>query len=166
MSDKRKILDKTQLDQKINRLAWEIYEKNYNEKELIIAGIESRGVDLALRISDVISNISDINVVTSKISIDKKNPLSSEVKISLNPSDYKGKVIILVDDVLNSGKTLMYASKELLSVSLSKLSIAVLVHRNHSSYPIHAEFVGLSLSTTLQDHVNVIFGKEEGMYLS
>ena len=166
MSDKRKILDKAQLDQKVNRLAWEIYEKNYNEKELIIAGIESRGIDLALRISDVISNISDINVVTSKISIDKKKPLSSEVKISLNPSDYKGKVIILVDDVLNSGRTLMYASKELLSVSLSKLSIAVLVHRNHSSYPIHAEFVGLSLSTTLQDHVNVVFGKQEGEYLS
>ena len=166
MSDKRKILDKAQLDQKVNRLAWEIYEKNYNEKELIIAGIESRGVDLALRISDAINNISDINVVTSKISIDKKNPLSSEVKISLNPSDYKGKVIILVDDVLNSGRTLMYASKELLSVSLSKLSIAVLVHRNHSSYPIHADFVGLSLSTTLQDHVNVVFGKQEGVYLS
>lgn len=166
MSDKRKILDKAQLDQKVNRLAWEIYEKNYNEKELIIAGIESRGVDLALRISDAINNISDVNVVTSKISIDKKNPLSSEVKISLNPSDYKGKVIILVDDVLNSGRTLMYASKELLSVSLSKLSIAVLVHRNHSSYPIHAEFVGLSLSTTLQDHVNVVFGKQEGVYLS
>ena len=166
MSDKRKILDKAQLDQKVNRLAWEIYEKNYNEKELIIAGIESRGVDLALRISDAINNISDINVVTSKISIDKRNPLSSEVKISLNPSDYKGKVIILVDDVLNSGRTLMYASKELLSVSLSKLSIAVLVHRNHSSYPIHADFVGLSLSTTLQDHVNVVFGKQEGVYLS
>ena len=166
MSDKRKILDKAQLDQKVNRLAWEIYEKNYNEKELIIAGIESRGIDLALRISDAINNISDINVVTSKISIDKKNPLSSEVKISLNPSDYKGKVIILVDDVLNSGRTLMYASKELLSVSLSKLSIAVLVHRNHSSYPIHADFVGLSLSTTLQDHVNVVFGKHEGVYLS
>ena len=104
MSDKRKILDKAQLDQKVNRLAWEIYEKNYNEKELIIAGIESRGIDLALRISDAINNISDINVITSKISIDKKNPLSSEVKISLNPSDYKGKVIILVDDVLNSGR--------------------------------------------------------------
>lgn len=166
MSDKRKILDKAQLDQKVNRLAWEIYEKNYNEKELIIAGIESRGIDLALRISDAINNISDINVITSKISIDKKNPLSSEVKISLNPSDYKGKVIILVDDVLNSGRTLMYASKELLSVSLSKLSIAVLVHRNHSSYPIHADFVGLSLSTTLQDHINVVFGKQEGVYLS
>ena len=166
MSDKRKILDKAQLDQKVNRLAWEIYEKNYNEKELIIAGIESRGIDLALRISDAINNISDINVVTSKISIDKRNPLSSEVKISLNPSDYKGKVIILVDDVLNSGRTLMYASKELLLVSLSKLSIAVLVHRNHSSYPIHADFVGLSLSTTLQDHVNVVFGKHEGVYLS
>ena len=72
----------------------------------------------------------------------------------------------MIDDVLNSGKTLMYAAKQFLSVPIIKLSIAVLVNRNHSSYPIHADYVGISLSTTLQEHVNVVFGKDEGVYLS
>lgn len=166
MIEKIKILDKKQLQQKINRLAWQIYEKNYTEKEIVIVGIEKRGVELANRISEVVSSISNIKVVTATINLDKDNPYDSEIKFSLSISDIKEKVVLLVDDVLSSGKTLMYAASEFLSVPLTKLSTVVLVNRNHNRYPIKADYEGMSLSTTLQEHINVVFGKEEGVYLS
>ena len=166
MIEKTKILDKKQLEQKINRLAWQIYEKNYTEKEIVIVGIEKRGVELANRISEVVSSISNIKVVTATINLDKDNPYDSEIKFSLSISDIKEKVVLLVDDVLSSGKTLMYAASEFLSVPLIKLSTVVLVNRNHNRYPIKADYEGMSLSTTLQEHINVVFGKDEGVYLS
>jgi len=166
MIEKTKILDKKQLQQKINRLAWQIYERNYTEKEIVIVGIEKRGVELANRISEVVSSISNIKVVRATINLDKDNPYDSEIKFSLSISDIKEKVVLLVDDVLSSGKTLMYAASEFLSVPLIKLSTVVLVNRNHNRYPIKADYEGMSLSTTLQEHINVVFGKEEGVYLS
>lgn len=166
MIEKTKILDKKQLQQKINRLAWQIYERNYTEKEIVIVGIEKRGVELANRISEVVRSISNIKVVRATINLDKDNPYDSEIKCSLSSSDIKQKVVLLVDDVLSSGKTLMYAASEFLSVPLTKLSTVVLVNRNHNRYPIKADYEGMSLSTTLQEHINVVFGKEEGVYLS
>lgn len=166
MSDKTKILDKIQLQQKINSLAWQIFERNYSEKEIVIVGIEKRGVELANRISKVVSSISDIKVVKATINLDKDNPYNSDIKCSLPSSEIKDKVVLLVDDVLSSGKTLMYAASEFLSVPLLKLSTVVLVNRNHNRYPIKADYEGMSLSTTLQEHINVIFEKEEGVYLS
>ena len=100
------------------------------------------------------------------ISLDKNKPLSSLIDISVDLSNIQGNVVILIDDVLNSGRTLSYAAKELLSVDLKKLSTLVLVDRNHNSFPIKADYVGLSLSTTVHDHVNVLFGSSEGVYLS
>ena len=166
MAKKTKILDKKQLEQKINRLAWEIYERNYSQKELLIVGIEKRGVETSKRIANAISNISNIKVKRAKILMDKDNPLSSKINISVDHADFENKIVILVDDVLNSGKTLIYAAQQFLSVPLVNLSTLVLVNRNHNQYPIKADYVGLSLSTTLQDHVNVVFGKDEGIYLS
>ena len=166
MAKKTKILDKKQLEQKINRLAWEIYERNYSQTELLIVGIEKRGVETSKRIANAISNISNIKVKRAKILMDKDNPLSSKINISVDHADFENKIVILVDDVLNSGKTLIYAAQQFLSVPLVNLSTLVLVNRNHNQYPIKADYVGLSLSTTLQDHVNVVFGKDEGVYLS
>ena len=166
MTKKTKILDKKQLEQKINRLAWEIYERNYSQTELLIVGIEKRGVETSKRIANAISNISNIKVKRAKILMDKDNPLSSKINISVDHADFENKIVILVDDVLNSGKTLIYAAQQFLSVPLVNLSTLVLVNRNHNQYPIKADYVGLSLSTTLQDHVNVVFGKDEGIYLS
>ena len=166
MKEKTQILDKIQLQQKVNRLAWQIYEQNYSEKEIIVVGIEKRGVELSKRISDVISSISDIKVINSTVKLDKENPFSSDIVFSLEVDAIENKVVVLVDDVLNSGKTLIYAAKEFLSVPLKKLSILVLVNRNHNRYPVKADYEGMSLSTTLQEHINVVFGKEEGVYLS
>ena len=166
MKDKTQILDKIQLQQKVNRLAWQIYEQNYSEKVIIVVGIEKRGVEVSKRISDVISSISDIKVINSSVKLDKENPFSSDIILSLDFDFIENKVVVLVDDVLNSGKTLIYAAKEFLSVPLKKLSTVVLVNRNHNRYPVKADYEGMSLSTSLQEHVNVVFGKEEGVYLS
>ena len=166
MDKKNRILSADEMSQKINRLSWEIYENNYLEKEIVIAGIDNRGVELSKRISKVLNSISKIKTQNIIINLDKDKPLSSLINISVDLSSIEGKVVILIDDVLNSGRTLSYATKELLSIDLKKLSTLVLVDRNHNSFPIKADYVGLSLSTTVHDHVNVLFGDSEGVYLS
>lgn len=166
MPKRTKILDKNQLQQKVNRLAWQIYEKNHMESKIVVVGIQKRGVELAKRISKVIISISEIKVIEATVQLDKNNPFDADVVFNLTETDIENKVVILVDDVLNSGKTLMYSSSKFLTVPLVKLSTVVLVNRNHNRYPIKADYEGMSLSTTLQEHINVVFGKEEGVYLS
>ena len=163
--EKTLVLNKRQLAQKIDRLAWQIYEQNYKEKEIIIAGIANRGVLIAKRIAEKLAEISTVKLTLATIKLDKNNPYN-DIEVDINEKEYKDKVLILVDDVLNSGKTLMYGAKYFLSVPLKKLSIIVLVDRNHNRFPIKADFVGLSLSTTLKEHIAVELGKNEGVYLS
>jgi len=162
------ILNSLQIEQKINRIAYEIYENNYEEKEIIIAGISTNGYLLAKKIASFLSKISKIDVVLIEIKINKKKPASEEIKISLSKKEIENKVIILVDDVLNSGKTLIFGAKPFLDSSVKKLNTAVLVNRGHHRYPIRADFVGLSLSTTLQEHISVELDKKgkETAYLS
>ena len=164
--EKTLVLNKQQLQQKIDRLAWQIYEQNYKEKEIIIAGIANRGVLIAKKIAKRLTEISDIKVNLATIKVDKDNPFYKDIEVDISEKDYKNKVLILVDDVLNSGKTLMYGAKYFLSVPLKKLSTIVLVDRNHNRFPIKADFVGLSLSTTLKEHISVELEKNVGIYLS
>lgn len=162
------ILNSKQIQQKINRIAYEIYENNYDEKEIIIAGIANNGFILAKHIVEVLQNISPIKTKLIEIKIDKKNPLSSEIKIALTDKELQNKVIILVDDVLDSGRTLIFGAKPFLSSPVKRLTTAVLVDRGHNRYPIKADFVGLSLSTTLQEHITVEINKKgkEAVYLN
>lgn len=162
------ILNSKQIEQKINRLAYEIVENNYTEKEIIIAGISKNGYLFAKRLNTVLQKISSIKTQLIEIVIDKENPLSKEIKISLSEKELKNKVVILADDVLNSGKTLIFGAKPFLVSPLKRLTTVVLVDRGHNRYPIKADFVGLSLSTTLQEHITVeldVKGKEV-VYLS
>lgn len=163
--EKTLVLNKRQLAQKIDRLAWQIYEQNYKEKEIIIAGIANRGVLIAKRIAEKLTEISTVKLTLATIKLDKDNPYN-DIEVNINEKEYKDKVLILVDDVLNSGETLMYGAKYFLSVPLKKLSTIVLVDRNHNRFPIKADFVGLSLSTTLKEHISVELEKNEGVYLS
>lgn len=166
MNTKTKILDAVGINQKINRLAWEIYESNFQEKEIIIVGVLGRGEVLAKQLIDVINNISSIRIKFGSISLDKDNPYKKEIITTLDELDYTNKVIVLIDDVLNSGKTLMYAAKHFLTTPILKLSIVVLVDRTHNRFPVKADFVGLSLATTLKEYVNVkLDGEEQGIYL-
>ena len=164
---KSQILDRNGIDQKINRLAWQIYENNAKESEIIIVGISGRGEVLAIELLKVLQQISQINVRLAVISLDKDNPYQKETKVNLDLVDYANKVVILIDDVLNSGKTLMYAAKHFLNTPLIRLSTVVLVDRNHNRFPIRADYVGLSLSTTLQEYITVsLDGNSQGVYLS
>ena len=160
------VLNKQQLQQRIDRLAWQIYEQNYKEKEIIIAGIANRGVLIAKKIAEKLAKISSIKIKLATIKVDKDNPYNKDIEVDISEKEYKNKVLILVDDVLNSGKTLMYGAKYFLSVPLKKLSTIVLVDRNHNRFPIKADFVGLSLSTTLKEHISVELEKNAGVYLS
>ena len=156
--DKKKILTNSQIKRKIKRISLQIIESNIEEKEIVLAGIEQNGFLLAKELNKMITELSNLNIKLCSLKIDKKNPLNNIIT-SLNSSEYKNKSIIVVDDVLNSGSTLMYAVKHFLDTELRKLKTAVLVDRNHKKFPIKADFKGLSLSTSIQNHVKVEFDK-------
>ena len=167
MSSRSKILSEQDINQKVKRLAWQLYENNVSEKEIIVVGISERGLILAMQLVVIIQQISKIRTQLAHLEIDKDNPYNKHVTLNLEEKEYTERVVILVDDVLNSGKTLMYAAKHFLTTPLSKLSILVLVDRNHNRYPIKADYVGLSLATTLQEYINVeLTGANKGVYLS
>ncbi|MGZ3863632.1 MAG: phosphoribosyltransferase family protein [Bacteroidia bacterium] len=161
------ILNTEQIQQKLNRLAYEIYEHTLDEKEVMLTGIEGNGYLVAKKLSALLKKISSQDITLGKITLDKKNPLAVAPKIDFEEKDYKNKVVILVDDVLNSGKTLIYAVQLFLNQPVKKLHTVVLVDRSHTRYPVKADFVGLSLSTTLQEHIVADFSKsgKETVYL-
>jgi len=154
------ILNQLQISQKIRRIAYQIYETNSSEKEVILAGIVGNGYIFAEKLEEVLRQISSLKITVCKVSMDKKNPLKP-VKTSISAADYKNKSLILVDDVLNSGTTLIYGIKHFLDVPLKKFKTAVLVNRNHKKYPVKADFKGISLSTSVKEHIQVEFSKNK-----
>ncbi len=165
VESKNTILNHQQIQHKIRRIAYQIYESNVNEHEVILAGIDSNGYLLAKKIKSSLDDISDIKSTLCKVMIDKRHPLS-EIKTSLAVEDYSNKSIVLIDDVLNSGSTLIYGVKHFLNVPLKQFKTVVLVNRNHKKYPVKADFKGISLSTSLHEHVEVILeGKNFEAYL-
>lgn len=154
------ILTHEQIQHKIKRIAYQIYETNVKESEIILAGIADNGYIFAKRLKTILEDISDIKITLCEVTIDKSAPQKS-VQTSLSANDYQNKPIVLTDDVLNSGSTLIYGVKHFLEVPLKRFKTAVLVNRNHKKYPIKADFKGISLSTSLHEHVNVVFGGED-----
>jgi pyrimidine operon attenuation protein/uracil phosphoribosyltransferase len=155
-TQKNIILNSTQIEQKIKRIAYQIYENNSTEKEIILAGISKNGYIFANKIGDYLTEISSLKVLMCEVIIDKKNPLLP-ISTSISSEKYQGKSLVLIDDVLNSGATLIYGIKHFLEVPLKRFKTAVLVNRNHKKYPVKADYKGISLSTTLQEHVAVDF---------
>ena len=154
ISNKNIILGHQQIQHKIRRIAYQIYESNVNEQEVILAGIDSNGYVLAKKIKSNLDKISDLKSTLCKVIIDKRHPLF-EIKTSLSVKDYSNKSLVLIDDVLNSGSTLIYGVKHFLNVPLKQFKTAVLVNRNHKKFPVKADFKGISLSTSLHEHVEV-----------
>lgn len=154
------ILNHTDIANKIRRIAYQIYETHVNENEIIIAGIETNGIILAELIAADLIEISDLDVYVCNVNINKSN-VFEEITTSLSPEEYQNKSLILVDDVLHTGSTMMYAIKHFLAVPLKQFKTAVLVDRNHKKYPVKVDFKGISLSTSLQNHVEVVFGDEQ-----
>ena len=161
-----RILSHQQIQHKIRRIAYQIYESNVAEEKIILAGITGGGLEFAKKIQRVLKKITDAEIVLCKVTINKKDPLGSEVRTSLPEADYANQSVVLVDDVLNSGTTLIYGVNHFLKTRLKQLKTAVLVNRNHKKYPVKADFKGISLSTSLQEHVEVTFeARNDGVYL-
>ena len=154
------ILNHQQIQHKIKRIAYQIYENNVDEKEIILAGIADNGYIFAERLHTVLTQISNIKITLCKVALNKKNPLDA-IQTSIPASEYQHKSLVLADDVLHSGTALIYGVKHFLEVPLSQFKTAVLVNRNHKKYPVKADFKGISLSTSLHEHVQVKFGKED-----
>ena len=153
------ILTHQEIEHKIKRIAYQIYETFVGEKEIVIAGIASNGYLLAEKLAVQLKEISGIKVLLCEVRINKPEP-HLPISTSLQASEYANKGLVLVDDVLNSGTTLIYGVKHFLDVPLKKFKTAVLVDRNHKKYPVKADFKGISLSTSLQEHVQVVFDKK------
>lgn len=145
-------------------MALEIIENNIDETGIILAGVRESGTVVAKHMQELLSEISPVKTELISITLDKREP--KEVTLS-QEMDFTNKVIILVDDVANSGKTLLYALKPFLAFHPKKIQMLVLVERSHNSFPVHPDYVGLSVSTTLQEHiyVEVEDGKIAGTYL-
>ena len=158
------ILSKEVAEKKLRRMAYEIVEHNIGEKEIILAGIRESGSVVARVIQKVLAEISTIKTELLTISLDKKQP----DKITLSKSfDFNGKTIVVIDDVSNSGKTLLYALKPFLEFHPKKIQTLVLVERTYTSFPVRPDYVGLSVASTEQEHIYVEVKDEtiSGAYL-
>lgn len=161
-----KILDKEQIEEKIKRISYEIYEENFDDKSIIICGIEKNGSIIAKRVIKELKSICNINIEFINISLNKKKPLNT-VAIKSSKIKIKDKSIILIDDVSNTGKTLIYVIKELTKYEPKKINTAVLVNRDHTLFPIKINFIGLSLSTSIKSHIEVKLNNNNiGAYLT
>jgi pyrimidine operon attenuation protein / uracil phosphoribosyltransferase len=165
VAEKSLILDAAQVKQKIRRMAFEVYEHNFKEKLVVFAGIEGQGHVLAKLLAKEVESISPLEIKLVKVSLDKMAPQQSEVVLDCDLKEIKKKCIILVDDVLNTGRTLAFGLKPFLNIEVKKIETAVLVNRSHTLYPIYPQYTGYELSTTIRDHVEVKFGKETAVYL-
>jgi pyrimidine operon attenuation protein/uracil phosphoribosyltransferase len=134
-------------------MAWQMYEESYAEDEMVIVGIKEAGLHIAKLLSDELERIGgEMTITLIGVSVNKQAPFASEIQFD-QELDIKSKSVILVDDVLNTGKTLIAASIPLLQSSPARLKTAILANRDHKQYPIAADYVGISLATTLEEHI-------------
>lgn len=162
----QEILSHVQIEQKINRLAHQLLENCFEEKEIFIGGIQGNGYILAERLSNVIASNSNLKTHLFEIKLNKSEPWSQDITLTLDKEKMENGYIVLVDDVLNSGKTMQYALVEILQFPTKAIKTLTLVDRKHRRFPIKANFVGMSLSTTLKQHVEVdIKSKKNKAYL-
>lgn len=154
------VLHHQQIKKKITRMAYEIYERNLHSAGVVFAGITGMGTILADLLVHELKNISPLKVEEINVKLDKSNLFSEDIELS-EEVDLSGKTLILVDDVLNTGKTLAYAMKPFLDKELYKMEIAVLVNRSHGRFPIKPDYTGYELSTTLNEHIKVDFSGDE-----
>ena len=152
MSEKNYILSKDVAERKLKRMTLEILEQNSNENNIVLVGIRENGLIIASIIANLLKELSTKKIELIGLTIDKTNPIDVQLD---QYEEFSNKVVIVVDDVINSGKTMLYALKPLLSFSPKKIQILVMVARSYKQFPIHPDYVGISLSTTLQEHIFV-----------
>lgn len=160
------ILDRGQITQKLKRMAYEIYERNFGTEELVLAGVHENGYTLAQLLAGQLQQIAPLRVHLLRVTLNKSNPLQAPVQLQPNNLPLADKAIVLVDDVLNTGKTLAYTLNAFLPLNPAKLEVATLVDRHHPLYPVAATYTGYSLATTLNERVDVVLQEDNfGAYL-
>ena len=147
------ILNHEEISLKLDRIAWQILEQHFGETEMLLVGLADRGFDVAVKIKARLEKIGDVQIKLTRISLDKTNALASEIRLDRSEL-VTNKAVILVDDVLNSGMTMAAALKEVLNHSHKTVKTAVLANRDHHTFPIQANFVGISLATTVKEHIS------------
>ncbi|KYG71158.1 pyrimidine operon attenuation protein/uracil phosphoribosyltransferase [Roseivirga ehrenbergii] len=152
--EKKQILDKSQIEQKIRRMAYEIYEQNHELKEIILVGVAENGLKISSMLKKEIESISKISVHVARLSVEKDAPVQPQVQFSDFPQIDQF-TMVLVDDVMNSGRTMIYALDPFLKMGAKKIQTAVLVNRSHKRFPISVDYKGLELATTIQEHIQV-----------
>ncbi|MFN8349220.1 MAG: phosphoribosyltransferase family protein [Spirosomataceae bacterium] len=161
------ILSPEQTHQKIKRIAFEIYERNFEETGIVLAGIAGEGYEMACLLKSFLEEISQLQIQLMRVDLNKDYPHLNPVQFDLDKESLNGKVIIVVDDVLNTGRTLAYSLSPFLGVMVKRVQVAVMVNRAHHSFPISADYVGYALSTTLNEHIRVkLVGEDAGVFLS
>ena len=161
-----KIKDANEIQSSIKRIAYQVYESNFDEKNIVIVGIGSRGGSLSKLLGAAIEKISPLKPHYVTLTIDKKNPLN-RIESDVPLEELKNQSLVIVDDVLNTGSTLIYAVAYFLKIPVKRIKTAVMVNRNHKKFPIKADFKGISLSTSINEHIRVeLEGELAGIYLS
>lgn len=150
--EKNYILDRETIGKKFYRMAYEIMEENFDTNHMYLVGIKKNGVVIARNVKEILDRISEIKTEIIELSMDKQHP--SEISLSSSP-DFNNANIIIIDDVSNSGKTMLYALKPFLEAQPKKIQTLVLIDRSHKKFPVHNDYVGLSIATTLQEHIYV-----------
>ncbi|MHC2991095.1 phosphoribosyltransferase [Pontibacter sp. HJ8] len=155
------ILNQEQIQQKVIRMAYEVYEQNFEAQQLVLAGIHRNGYTLAGLLARELEKISPLQVTLLQVSLDKTAPLQVPVSITPETTALENAVVIIVDDVLNTGKTLAYTLNALLQHNPKKIEIATLVNRHHTLFPVTSTYTGYSLATTLREHIDVVLEENE-----
>ena len=152
MGNKKYILSGETAVKKLRRMALEVAERNYGEQQLVLIGIKESGLIVARTIAAYLKEVFTGAVIVAALTMDKKNPTT----ITIEPSiDFNGKIVLLIDDVANTGKAMLYALKPFLETYPKKIQTLALVERTHKSFPVVVDYVGLSISTTLDEHIYV-----------
>ncbi len=152
---RNKILNSEQIRRKLERMARQILEDHYCEKEVVLLGVKKHGIEVAKRLESILNSIGKLQIQFESVELNKDAPLESDIKCSCDAPTIKGKVVIVVDDVLNSGRTMIYAVKHVLDLEPKGVYTATLVDRIHRSFPVRADYCGLSLSTHVDQHISV-----------
>ena len=162
---KKYILTPEKAMMKLRRMAFEILERNNGTTAVSIAGIRENGFVVAQELKAILGEISSLQIDLIEIQIDKSNPLNCSIPSGI---ELKDKILIVVDDVVNSGKTLLYAILPFLPLSPKQIQTLTLVERSYKVFPVHVDYVGISLATTLQENISVMVvdGKLAGAYVA
>lgn len=151
------ILNDRQINQKVTRLAYEIIEHNSQEKKIYLAGINNNGYAFGQLLMEALLRVEGcpFEVVLMRLRLNPAKPTQSDITIDIDASELKNKTVIIVDDVANTGRTIFFAFSPFLKLLLKKLQVAVLVDRKHKNFSINVDYVGLTLATTIEDHIQV-----------